>query len=67
MRPARIKRIRNKLGITQAKLADLLAVSEDTITSWENDRTNPLGPAVIVLRQIESGTFPGLGLTANLR
>ncbi len=58
MLPARIKRLRRRLGLTQAGFADRLAVSVDTVKSWENDRTKPLGPAVIVLTQLESEKSP---------
>jgi len=53
MRSARIKRIRKRLGLTQAGLARRMAVSMATVQSWELNRSNPLGPAVIVLKQLE--------------
>ncbi|HAX02478.1 MAG: hypothetical protein A2Y45_04275 [Tenericutes bacterium GWC2_34_14] len=36
-----IKKIRKEHGLTQKDLADLLFVSDKTISSWENDRTVP--------------------------
>ncbi len=58
MRPARIKRIRRKHRMTQAGLAKRLDVSLDTVRSWELDRSHPLGPAVILLKQLELGLMP---------
>lgn len=37
----KIKSIRIKNGLTQMQLADILCVSEKTISSWENNRTVP--------------------------
>ena len=37
----KIKSIRIKNGLTQMQLADILCVSEKTISSWENNRTMP--------------------------
>lgn len=36
-----IKQQRNKCGISQSELADLIGVSDKTISSWEIDRTEP--------------------------
>lgn len=36
-----IKRLRNEKGITQEELAELLYVSRQSVSSWENDRTQP--------------------------
>lgn len=37
----RIKRLREVRRLTQAELADVLAVSTKTISNWEKDRTDP--------------------------
>lgn len=37
----RIKELRDERGLTQTELADLLGVSQKTISSWEVDRTEP--------------------------
>jgi transcriptional regulator with XRE-family HTH domain len=36
-----IKRRRLELGLYQAQVAEILAVTESTITNWEKNRTNP--------------------------
>ena len=36
-----IKRLRNEKGITQEELAEMLYVSRQSVSSWENDRTQP--------------------------
>ncbi|GEM_PF-4783294 len=38
---ARIKQLRKDMGITQAKLAERLDLSEDTIQNWEVGRRKP--------------------------
>lgn len=43
--PAEIKSIRNRLGITQAVLAELMGVSIKTVEAWEGGRNMPEGPA----------------------
>lgn len=41
-----IKDAREKHGWSQAKLADLMGVSDKTVSAWENDRNiPPLGVA----------------------
>ena len=37
----RIKYLRKQSGITQKKLANILYVSDKTVSSWETDRTEP--------------------------
>ena len=37
----RIKKLRNKKGITQLELANKLFVTDKTVSSWESDRTEP--------------------------
>lgn len=39
--PAQIKRLRARLGLTQAALADRLGVSFPTINRWENGKSLP--------------------------
>lgn len=39
--PTEIKRIRSKLDLTQAELAELLGVSSAAVTSWETGKTQP--------------------------
>lgn len=39
--PAHIKRLRARLGLTQAALAERLGVSFPTINRWENGKSRP--------------------------
>jgi DNA-binding transcriptional regulator YiaG len=41
MKPAQIKRLRRKLGLTQADFARLLDVSGAAVTAWETGKTSP--------------------------
>jgi len=42
---AEIKRIREKLNLTQYEFANLMGVSQYTIESWESGRSKPNGSA----------------------
>jgi len=48
----RISKIRKEKGITQAELADLLYVTNKTISSWESERTEPGLEMLIKLSEI---------------
>ena len=45
----RIKELRLELDLSQAKLGDALAVSQDTISLWENNRALPNTEYVILM------------------
>lgn len=45
----RIRILRKKSGLTQAELARRLYVSNNTVSSWERDRTRP---DIIIIVQI---------------
>lgn len=45
----RIKELRNELDITQNKLADVLGVTQDSISLWENGKRVPDTQYIIVL------------------
>jgi DNA-binding transcriptional regulator YiaG len=52
--PGLIRKLRRKLKITQANLADLVGVSVNSIVNWEKGRTNPseeYKAKIIALRQ----------------
>jgi putative transcriptional regulator len=51
--PARIRRIREKLGPTQSAFAKRFGLSERTVAEWELGRQSPTGPALVLLRVIE--------------
>jgi putative transcriptional regulator len=48
-----IDRIRQKFGVTQAGLAEMLGVSEDAIRDWENGTAEPEKAVVLLLRIAE--------------
>lgn len=53
--PALIKKLRTRLGVTQAELAALLKVSGVAVWSWEAGRTRPTGEnrtALVALRNL---------------
>jgi putative transcriptional regulator len=45
-----VRYLRKELDLTQARLAQFLGVSENSIRGWENQRTRIAGPAERVLR-----------------
>ena len=45
--PARIKRIRSSLGLTQTQLADRLGVSQQAVSAWETDQWLPQSPDLL--------------------
>ena len=47
-----IKKIRQKLNMTQAVFAELMGVSPKTVEAWEADRNIPQGPAQRILEMI---------------
>ena len=51
--PMKVKRIRTKLGLTQAKFAKLIGISLGTLRNWEQGRTYPEGAAIVLLRVAE--------------
>ena len=48
----RIKKLRNKNGITQLELANKLFVTDKTVSSWESDRTEPSLEVLVKLSDI---------------
>ena len=52
-----IRELRNRLGLTQEKMAARLGVTFPTINRWENDRAKP---SPLALKQIE-GLLVDLG------
>ena len=53
--PERVRKIRKDRGLTQQQFAELLRVHIQTIRVWENGLGEPLGPAEIILEQLERG------------
>jgi len=50
--PAYVRRVRERLGFTQAEFARRFGLRERTIQEWEQGRAQPEGPARILLRVI---------------
>lgn len=55
---------RVKVGISQAKFADLMGVSKRTLQDWEQGRRKPTGAAVTLLRVAEKHPKVLRGLSA---
>jgi putative transcriptional regulator len=51
--PPDVKSIRERLGLTQARFAALMGVSNRTLQNWEQGRREPDGPAKALLRVVE--------------
>lgn len=49
----KIKAIREKTGLSQAKFANVLLVDVGTLRNWEQGRREPTGPARALLRAID--------------
>ena len=52
--PIEVKKIRHKLGLTQMAFAAMLCISIATLRNWEQGRTYPDGPALVLLRVAQS-------------
>jgi len=53
--PAEIKRIRTRLGLTQAQAAERVGVTVRTWNSWECARDVPAIQSVMLLRMLSEG------------
>jgi DNA-binding transcriptional regulator YiaG len=47
--PINVKNVRHKLHCSQSQFAALLRISVKTLQNWEQNRTYPDGPAVMLL------------------
>src|SRR5205814_7514607 len=52
----RVRRLRQKLGLTQERLAQLLGVSWTTVNRWEAGASAPIGMAAKLLNLLEQAT-----------
>jgi len=52
-RPIDIKRIRNRLDVSQTQFALMIGVSKSTLQNWEQGRREPEGPAKALLRIVD--------------
>lgn len=48
----KVKEIRNKTGLSQAKFSKLIDVKLPTLRNWEQGRREPTGPAKALLKAI---------------
>ena len=49
-KPANIKLVREKLGVSQSEFALMIGVSVSTLQNWEQGRRQPEGPARALLK-----------------
>lgn len=52
--PILVRNIRLKLHASQADFANMIGVSVDTLQNWEQGRRRPDGPALALLKVVES-------------
>ena len=52
-RPVDIKRIRNRLRVSQSQFSLMIGVSKSTLQNWEQGRREPEGPAKALLRVVD--------------
>ena len=52
-RPVDIKRIRNRLQVSQSQFSLMIGVSKSTLQNWEQGRREPDGPAKALLRVVD--------------
>ena len=50
LEPGDVAALRRFIGLSQAKFAEALGISVHTLRNWEQDRRNPEGPALALLR-----------------
>ena len=49
-----VRKIREKSGLSQSQFARMLHVSAKTLQNWEQKRRQPNGPAIALLKVVES-------------
>src|SRR6266849_3708428 len=59
--PSRIKRLRDKFGLTQMRLAELMGVSFASVNRWENGQSRPSALAWQQLVRAEKLGIEALG------
>ncbi len=52
--PIMVTNIRKKLHVSQARFAQIIGVSVDTLQNWEQGRRTPGGPALVLLKVAEA-------------
>jgi DNA-binding transcriptional regulator YiaG len=54
----RIAELRERLGLTQAEMAEELGVRQQTVSEWETGRYEPRGASVKVLAHLAESRTP---------
>jgi len=49
-----VKAIRERMGLSQSRFADLIGVKPKTLQNWEQKRVRPTGPARTLLKIVAS-------------
>lgn len=52
-RPSQIVRVRKRLKMSQAELANVMMIPKATLQSWEQGRRQPEGPALVLIRVMD--------------
>ena len=51
--PVDVKKVRQRLHVSQSQFALMIGVSKDTLQNWEQGRREPEGPARALLKIVE--------------
>ncbi len=62
--PIEVKRIRDKLKVSQSKFAEILGISVCTLQNWEQGRRQPRGAARTLLKVVDRNPQAVLDLPA---
>ena len=54
LKEPKVKKIREKTGLSQTDFAHLIGVSKRTLENWEQGRRSPTGPARALLKIVET-------------
>jgi transcriptional regulator with XRE-family HTH domain len=66
MRGSELRRLREQLGLSQAKLAERLGVASNTVARWERDERTISEPVARLVHML-AGTTPARPATARKR
>ncbi len=63
-----IKELRKEIGCTQSKLAEVLGITQDSVSLWENDKRIPDTPYIILMAEFfDVSTDYLLGLSGEYK
>ena len=68
MNPEQIKTTREQLQLQQTELAEILGVSHETISRWENGHHKPHGPneqLLLLLSEADPATFRRMWMASD--